>query len=178
VFNAGISSIPETVAPNLRNRRFQILASLEVPADGPCDGLIVGHGGHSGGYALYITGRRLHYVNNLLGAQHTTVSAEVELPAGAVLVRATFTPTGRFQGDLELWYGDVPVGCGHIAMTTPVSYGVDPFCVGAQRMTPIAPELRGDAAIPDGVLDRVVIETEGRAYRDPEGEARAARAMQ
>ena len=56
-------------------------------------------------------------------------------------------------------------------MTTPVTYGVDPFCVGSQRMTPIAPELRGAAAIPDGVLDHVVIETEGKAYRDPEGEA-------
>jgi arylsulfatase A-like enzyme len=178
VFHAGVSSIPETVAPNLRNRRFQILATLDIPADGPCDGLIVGHGGHSGGYALYIAGRRLHYVNNLLGAQYTTVSASVELPAGPVLARATFTPTGRFQGDLELWYGDVAVGSGHLAMTTPVSYGVDPFCVGAQRMTPIAPVLRGDAAIPDGVLDHVVIETEGRAYRDPEGEARAALATQ
>ena len=102
----------------------------------------------------------------------------MELPAGPVLARATFTPAGRFRGDLELWYGDVAVGRGHIAMTTPVSYGVDPFCVGAQRMTPIAPELRGDAAIPDGVLDNVVIETEGRAYRNPEAEARAALATQ
>ena len=166
------------MAPNLRNRRFEIIATLDIPADGPCDGVIVGHGGHSGGYALYIAGRRLHYVNNLLGAQYTTVSASVELPVGPVLARATFAPTGRFQGDLELWYGDVAVGSGRIAMTTPVSYGVDPFCVGAQRMTPIAPELRGDAAIPAGVLDHVVIETEGRAYRDPEGEARAASATQ
>jgi hypothetical protein len=63
-------------------------------------------------------------------------------------------------------------------MTTPLSYGVDPFCVGAQRMTPITPELHGDAAIPDGVLDHVVIETAGKAYRDPEGEARAALATQ
>ncbi len=178
VFYPGISSIPETVAPNLHNRRFQILATLDVPSDGPCDGLIVGHGGHSGGYALYVAGRRLHYVNNLLGAHYTTVSASVELPSGPVLARATFTPTGRFEGDLELWYGDVAVGRGHLAMTTPLSYGVDPFCVGAQRMTPITPELRGDAAIPNGVLDHVVIETAGKAYRDPEGEARAALATQ
>ena len=33
-------------------------------------------------------------------------------------------------------------------MTTPVTYGVDPFCVGAQRMTPIAPELRATPRSP------------------------------
>ena len=104
VFHPGISSIPEMLAPNLRNRQFQISAALEVPSDAmTCDGILVAHGGHSGGYALYLADRRLHYVNNFLGAQHTTVSASVELPTGDVLARATFTPTGRFQGTLELW---------------------------------------------------------------------------
>jgi arylsulfatase len=177
-FFPGISSIPESMAPNLRNRRFQILAHLRVPAAGACDGVIVAHGGHSGGYALYLSGRRLHYVNNLLGADVTTVSASVELPAGEVLARATFTPSGPFAGDLELWYGDVPVGSGHIPRTTPLTYGVDPFAVGYQRMTPIAPALKGTAAMPSGVLERVVIEVVGRTQRDPEREDRARLATQ
>jgi hypothetical protein len=45
-------------------------------------------------------------------------------------------------------------------------------------MTPIAPVLRGHAEVPRGMLDRVVIEVTGRAYRDPAGEARAALATQ
>ncbi len=178
VFFPGISSIPETMAPNLRNRRFQLLASLRVPAQGDCEGVHVAHGGHCGGYALYLAGRRLHYVNNLLGAQITTISASVELPIGEVLVRATFTPTGRFAGDLELWYGDIPVGRGHIPQTTPLTYGVNPFAVGYQRMTPIVPTLRGTGAITPGVVDHVVVEVAGKAYRDPEREDRARLAMQ
>jgi arylsulfatase len=178
VYHPGISSIPETMAPNLRNRAFQILGVVRISSDGPCDGVIVGHGGHSGGYALYLLDRRLHYVNNLLGSQVTTVSAEVEVPAGEVLVRATFTPTGRFQGDVELWYGDVPVGRGHVPLTTPVTYGVDPFFIGEQRMTPVAPALAAIGPLPDGVLSHVVIEAEGKAYRDPAAEARAALALQ
>jgi len=178
VYHAGISSIPESMAPNLRNRPFQITAALRVPADAPCDGVVVGHGGHSGGYALYIDGRRLHYVNNLLGAQITTVAAGVQLPDGEVLARATFTPTGRFTGEIELWYGDESVGSGVIPVTTPLTYGVDPFAVGYQRMTPISPALHGAAAMPDGVIDHVVIEATGRAYRDPDGEARAALSIQ
>ncbi len=178
VYHPGISSIPEALAPNLRNRGFHIHAALDVPEAGDCDGIIVGHGGHSGGYALYVQGRRLHYVNNLLGAQVTTVSASVELPAGPVLVRATFTPTGRFQGDVELWYGDVPVGRGHIPLTTPITYGTDPFCIGAQRMSPIAPGLDGPFTLAEGVLDTVVIDVVGEPDRDPRGEAQAALAQQ
>jgi arylsulfatase A-like enzyme len=178
VYHPGISSIPELLAPNLRNRQFEIAAALRVPADGPCDGVLVGHGGHSGGYALYVQGRRLHYVNNLLGAEVTTIDAAEELPAGDVLVRATFTPTGRFRGDLELWYGDVPMGRGSIPRTTPITYGVDPFFLCEQRMTPVAPQLEHIAPLPDGVLDHVAVEAFGPPFRDPEGEARAGLAMQ
>ncbi len=180
VFYPGISSIPEAMAPNLRNCQFQILASLRVPAAGPCEGVLVAHGGHCGGYALYLAGRRLHYVNNLLGAELTTVSASVELPAGEVLVRATFTPAAPLSGngDLELWYGDVPVGRGFIPRVTPFTYGVDPFTVGYQRMTPIAPVLQGSAAITPGVLDHVIVEVLGKSQRDPQREDRAQLAMQ
>ena len=45
-------------------------------------------------------------------------------------------------------------------------------------MTPIAPALVGRAEIPGGVLDHVVVDASGRAYRDPAGEAAAAMAMQ
>ena len=179
MYRAGVGSIPESMAPNLRNRAWAITATLRIPtAGGDCDGIIVGHGGHSGGYALYLAGRRLHYVNNLLGAEVTTISAEVELPAGDQVVTATFAPTGRFAGDVELRYGDVPVGGGPVARTTPVTYGVEPFSVGEQRMTPISPALQGRAALPAGVLDAVVIEAFGPPYRDPEGEQRAAVAIQ
>jgi arylsulfatase len=178
VYYAGMGSIPESMAPNLRSRPFEIAAVLHIPTDGECDGLIVGHGGHSGGYALYLADRRVHYVNNLLGSQITTITAEVELPVGDVVARATFTPSGRFRGDLQLWYGDVPVGRGHIPMTTPITYGVEPFFVGEQRMTPISAALDGAARLPDGVLDLVTVEALGPPYRDPEGEAHAALAIQ
>jgi len=114
---------------------------------------------HAGGYSLYLKGRRLHYAYNFLGALVTTVSASIELPPEETLVRATFTATGRFKGDMKLWYGDVPVGSASIPFTMPVTFGVEPFTVGYQRMTPITPELTGKAVI-------------------TEGEARAAMAMQ
>jgi arylsulfatase A-like enzyme len=178
IYHHGIASIPETTAPNLRNRSFHINAELTIGAGADCDGIIVCHGGHAGGYALYIKGRRLHYVHNFLGSIATTVSASEELPAGDILVRAVFNATGRFRGEMNLYYGDVPMGSGNIPITTPISYGVDPFSVGYQRMGSISSELPGKFEIPEGVLHRVVIDAIGRAYRDPEGEQRAALARQ
>jgi arylsulfatase len=178
VYLPGISPLPESTAPNLKNRSFQIAAALNVPATGNIDGILVGHGSHSGGYALYIKGRRLHYASNFLGAFTTTISASIELPPGDVLVRAVFTATGRFKGAMQLYYGDVPVGEGDLPITTPVTYGVDPFTVGYQRMTPITEELTGKAPIPDGVLVNVVIDAIGPIYKNTEGEARTALSTQ
>ena len=58
---------PEPAEPVLRAWR----PSSPCPPTAPSDGVIVAHGGHSGGYALYLQGRRLHYVYNFLGTEIT-----------------------------------------------------------------------------------------------------------
>ena len=178
VYHPDISSIPEAMAPNLRGRRHQILAALDVPATGPTDGVLVCHGGRTGGYALFVHQRRLRYVHNLVGTTLQHITAEVELPAGPVLARLVFDPTGRNAGDIGLYYDDVRVGGGPVSGLTPVTYGFEPFCVGAQPGTPICEELVGRAAPPEGMLHHVVIEVEGAAPRDLAAEARAALARQ
>jgi arylsulfatase len=178
VYHPGISSIPEAMAPNLRGRQYQMLAVLDVPTAGPLDGVIVCHGSHTGGYALYVKDRRLQFVHNVLGTTWHRIGADVELPAGPVLARLTFTPTEHLAGTVALWYGDVPVGTGSLPFTTPVTFGFAPFCVGAQRFSPICDDLVGHAELPPGVLNHVVIEVAGRPARDRRAEERAARAMQ
>ncbi len=178
VYYPGIGSLPQVIAPNLRDRPFQIAAELEVPATGDVQGSVVAHGSHSGGYALYLAGRRLHYVYNFLGSQITTISASVELPPGAVIARAVFTPTGSFKGDVQLLYGDVPVGQGHIPKTTPVTYGMQGFAVGYLPAGPLSPVCQGKFEVTAGVLRRVVIEIIGRPERNADAEARAGLAMQ
>ena len=125
---------------------------------------------------LFRSGRRLHFVNNLLGFEVTVVSAAEQLPVGDVTARAVFTPTGRFRGDIELYYGDVPMGRTHIPRTTPITYGVDPFFIGAPRMTPVSHATEHLGECP--VVDHVVVEALGEPYRDPVGEARAALSQQ
>ena len=104
------------------------------PPTGAVDGTIVAHGGHSGGYAVYLQGRRLHYAYNFLGTEITVVAAEVELPGGERRgARSCVTQGEAGDGyDVALSYGDVPVGAGHIPRRTPVTYGMSGFAVGYQ----------------------------------------------
>ncbi|MGH2784423.1 MAG: arylsulfatase, partial [Actinomycetota bacterium] len=178
VFHPGIGSLPQVIAPDLRNRAFSIAAELDVPAGDALDGILVAHGGHAGGYALYLARRRLHYVYNFLGAEITTISASVELPAGPVVAKAVFTLTAPFTGEMQLLYGDVPVGQGVIPRTTPVTYGMLGFAVGYQAGGPISDALDGRCALKPGVLRRVVVEVVGRRAPSLGEQDRAGLAMQ
>jgi arylsulfatase A-like enzyme len=177
-FRPGIGMLPETVAPNVRNRSWELRAQVTISEGVSPDGVIASHGGQAGGYSVYLAGRRLHYAYNFLGAQVTTVSAGVELPLGTTVVRMVFTSNGANAGDVDLFYGDLPVAQGHIPRTLPISYGITGFTVGYQRFSPVTPAYHGRFAIDPAVLSLVVIDVEGRPHRDPAREDRAAAAIQ
>ena len=170
--------LAEALAPNLKNRSFVIAADL-VPAPGRSpDGVIVAHGSHAGGYVLFVDEGRLRFTYNYVATQITTVSAEVIIPPEPLTVRVAFTRTGA-GGDVELFYGDVPVGNGRIPVTTPLTYGTPGFAVGFQPAGPIHPGLTGRAELSPTVLRRVVVEASGRdPIRDSLVESRVDLATQ
>jgi arylsulfatase A-like enzyme len=170
VLYPGIGPMSEDVAPNLKGRAHSIQVELDVPAGGDVDGIVVAHGSLSGGYALYLKGRRLHYAYNFVGTETTTVSASVDLPVGESVAVLTSQPNGFGGADVALRYGDVPVGEGTVPRTTPVTYGMSPFCVGYQGQAPITPALTGRAAVSPDVVKRVVIDV---LKKDRPGEAQA-----
>jgi len=168
-FLPGIGSIPQIVAPTLSGRAWVIRAELLVPeeSDGGAGGTIVAHGSHAGGYIAYVDRGRLHFAYNHLGSTLTTIAAEVRLPPGAVEVRVAFEPTAARTGDIELYYGDVPVGAGHIPRTTLVTWGVFGFTVGYQRGSAIRAGFEGKRPFTSGALSKVVVETGPRHARVP-----------
>ena len=178
VYHPGIGALSEVMAPNLKNRAFHIVAELDIAEGANPDGVIVSHGSSSGGYAVYIKDRRLHYVHNLLGASVYHVGSSVELPVGKTAARVVFTPTGRFQGDVELFYDGLPVGQGHIARTTPISYGMHGFNVGYQRGAAVSDGYEAPFVIDTDVLKRVIVDGIGQPHRDEAGEERVALAQQ
>ncbi len=90
-YRPGIGTLPETVAPNLRNRAWTIAAPIDN-TDAGASGVIVAHGSSACGYALYVQDQTLHYVHNFVGTKLTTVSATRDAARGQrhdlVLVRA------------------------------------------------------------------------------------------
>ena len=72
-YYAGISSLPDAVAPNLRNRSWQMTADIDN-TNGDAAGVIANHGGAAGGYAIYVKDGRLCYVDNFLGTETTIVA--------------------------------------------------------------------------------------------------------
>ncbi len=153
--------LPEAVAPDLKNRSFVITAELNPSATASLSGVIVAHGSHAGGYVAFIHDNRLHFTYNYVATDVTTIVAEVPLPKEPVVVKAVFTRTGQ-GGDVELFYGDVPVARGAVARTTPMTYGTPGFAVGFQPAGPIDTRLAGRAELPPETLGRVVVEGVGR----------------
>jgi hypothetical protein len=127
---------------------------------------------------MFIEDNRLHFTYNFVATQITTVSAEMTLPAEPVTVRVVFTRTGA-GGDVELFYGDVPVGNGRIERTTPLTYGTPGFAIGFQPAGPIHAGLNGRAEFSPEVLRRVTVESSGRdPIRDAMVESRVDLATQ
>ena len=134
-YYAGISSLPDAVAPNLRNRSWQMTADIDN-TNGDAAGVIANHGGAAGGYAIYVKDGRLCYVDNFLGTETTIVrGGRWRCPEARVTVKCTFASTGTFGGggEVELFHDDTPVGGGNVPRTVPISFGMSGFEVGYQR---------------------------------------------
>jgi len=158
--------LPLNHAPNLRNRSFRIVAEVRV-GDAGIDGFLCGDGGATGGYGVYVRDGRLHYTHNFLDLHHFTVAADVPVPRGEHRLRVEFTATGRFKGDVALYYDDLPVGSGHVPATVPVFYGLSGFTVGYVRGTSPVPGLVAPCRVTPGALVRVIVELDPRSWRDP-----------
>ncbi|MEZ5077081.1 MAG: arylsulfatase [Solirubrobacterales bacterium] len=166
----GISHVGNDTAPNLRDASHSIQAEIDRGSDD--DGVIVAHGGCSGGYALYVLDGRLTYHYNRAGRRFR-VSSEEQLPAGISTVRMEFARSGRCSGHVTLLVDGVAVGDGEIAETLPYAQSVEGFDVGQDRLTPVADEYESPFPFA-GTLDHVVIEIGDDRERDIIGEIAAA----
>jgi arylsulfatase len=120
----------------------------------------------------------LHYVHNFLDLYYFSVSAEVDVPVGAHTLRVEFKSTGRFKGEVSLYYDDLPVGSGEIPATVPVFFGVFGLTVGYLRGSSVIRGVESPFTFTDRALHRVVVVPAGRSWRNPEGDERVAMATQ
>jgi len=150
------TQVHEALSPPVKNKSHSITAKFEMP-DTSSEGVIVAAGGRFGGYALFVKGGRLQYVQNYVGEEFYEVIATEALPIGSVAARLDFEKTGEFQGTARLYVNDELVGEGQIKRTTPFLYSqFDTFDVGEDSGSPISSQYMSPFKFP-GTIEKVEV---------------------
>jgi arylsulfatase len=118
---------------------------------------------------------RLGYVHNFVGLEEHRVASDVELTPGPHVLAFRFTRTGEHRGRGTLLVDGVVVGEGEIPRFTPTRFSLTGAGLTCGRGAALAVTDDYPGSFPfTGELRRVVVEVEGEAFRDPEGEAAVA----
>ncbi|HEY2429922.1 MAG TPA: hypothetical protein VGI06_13380, partial [Acidimicrobiales bacterium] len=169
-FWPGSATIPETVTVNMRNRSHVVTAVVEIPTGG-AEGVLIAMGTALGGWSLQVIDGRLRYVSNYLGKERYVVSAEAALEPGRRRLEMRFTTAGDFKGRAALLVDGTPVGSGDIPRVTPARYSITGggITCGWEQGPPVGEGYRAPFPF-SGRIEEVVIEIDGDAFRDPQGE--------
>jgi arylsulfatase A-like enzyme len=157
-FYPGMIRIPDSVAPNIRNRSFAITAIVDI-ADAGADGVLVAHGNRFGGYSLYLLNGKLTFCYDWADLKRFTIAEADKVPAGHHTLALDFKYDGGFGrgGMATLSVDGKPVAQGRVEQTLGNKYTLDAsFNVGEATGSPVT----DDYKIPfkfTGGLDQVVV---------------------
>jgi arylsulfatase A-like enzyme len=179
VYYAGGSEIPESVAPNIRNRSYTVAVEANVDTE-EAGGVLLAQGARFGGHALYVKDRKLKYVYNFAGLQEQIVESDGPIPTGHHVFSASFEREGEAmptEGTLTLYIGDEKVGEGRIK-TQPGNFSLagEGLNVGKDSGEPVTDDFPGSSpwGFIGGTVVKAVIDVSGEAFEDLAAEARAA----
>jgi arylsulfatase A-like enzyme len=139
-YYSGVTRLPETAAPNTKNRSHRITAVIEMPKKGG-EGVIVAEGGKSAGFALYVQDGKLAYHFNWFERERTNLVSDVSLPAGKSTVAMEFAYDGGGLGkggEATIAINGKVVGRARINNTVAGRFGIDTFGVGSDTGSPVA----------------------------------------
>jgi arylsulfatase len=173
------SEIPESVAPNIRNRSFTVAVEVTIDTE-EAGGVLFAQGARFGGHALYIKDRKLKYVYNFVGLQEQMVESTTEVPTGHVVLSASFEREGDSmpaEGTLTLHVRDEAVGEGRIR-TQPGKFSLagEGLNVGKDGGEAVTDDYPGGSpwAFVGGTIHKAAIDVSGEAFVDLAAEAAAA----
>jgi hypothetical protein len=172
------TSVPESVAVNIRGRSYKILADVEVTPES--QGVIFAHGARFGGHTLFIKDGKLHYVYNFLGIkpEQTFVSPELQpgqLTLGVEFVREGAGDHGESVGTAKLYVGEQVVADGPMrAQIGPFTLCGDGLCVGFDSADPVSRTYSVGFPFTGGRILGVGVDVSEEQYLDLEREASAA----
>jgi arylsulfatase len=175
----GGSEIPESVAPNIRNRSYTIAVEVTIDTE-EAEGVLFAHGAIFGGHALYIKDRKLKYVYNFAGIFEQMVESTEDVPLGHVVLSASFEREGDSmptEGTLTLHIRDQAVGEAQIK-TQPGRFSIagEGLNIGKDGGEPVTHDYPGSSpwAFAGGTIHKAIIDVSGEPFVDLAREAAAA----
>ena len=179
VYYPGGAEIPESVAPNLRNRSYTIAVEVTIDTE-EAGGVLFSQGARFGGHALYVKDGRLKYVYNFAGIDEQVIESTEPLPLGHVVLSASFAREGETipaEGTLTLHMRDQAIGEGRIR-TQPGYFSLagEGLNVGKDGGEAVTDDYPGDApwAFAGGTIHKAIVDVSGEPFVDLADEARAA----
>lgn len=135
-------SMPDPVGPQLFPRAHTITAELEIPETG-AEGVVTCVGAFSGGWSLYIKDGKPNFRYTCFDIANVDIPGTVAIPTGKVTLKTEFTPDGTKEGSgtVKLFVNGKPAGEGKLTRTL-FRYGLEPFEVGRDSITPVDPAYR------------------------------------
>jgi len=134
----GMTRIPESQAPNVRNGNIRAEIEAEVPAG--VNGVLFAMGGYAGGVSLYAIDGDLYYEYSALLIKRYKIKVGT-LPAGEVKIAYEMrTPKGHaVPGELKFWINGKEVATGTVERTIPLIFTAsETFDVGMDLNSPVA----------------------------------------
>ena len=156
----GMTRIPESLAPNVRNRNVRVDIDAEIPST-DVNGVIFSIGAYTGGATLYAMNGELKYEYSsiLLERYHFDIGA---LPSGKVKISYEMKTQPGWAGpaDLEFWINDTNMGTFTVGRTVPTIFtGAETFDVGMDYGSPVSLDYHELAPFPfEGKLNKLHFE--------------------
>jgi len=151
----GMTRIPESEAPNVRNGNIRAEIEAEVPAN--ASGVIFAMGGYAGGVSLYALNGQLYYEYSALMLKRDRIKVG-PLPAGEAMIALEMrTPLERAApAELKFWINGKEAATGTVRRTVPGTFTAsETFDVGMDTSSPVA----------DDYFDKAPFAFEGRLKR-------------
>jgi arylsulfatase A-like enzyme len=179
IYYPGCAEVPESVAPNIRNRSYTVAVEVGITTT-EAAGVLFAQGSRFGGHALYIKDGKLKYVYNWVGELEQIVESSEPIPIGQSVFSASFERDGDTmptEGMLTLHIREAKVGEARIR-TQPGKFSIagEGLNIGKEGAEPVTDDYPGEApwAFVGGTINRAVVDVSGQPFVDLAMEARAA----
>ena len=139
-YGPGVTGIGEGSFLNTHRVPFTVTANVEI-ADSASDGVLAAVGGIISGWSLYVKDGKPAFHYNLYDVEHTTIRSPEVLPPGKASISVEFTPVDPAPGaaaNVRMLVNGKEMAKGVVNRTVPFRYGVEPFDVGSDTVSPVS----------------------------------------